>query len=87
MPALLKTSADQRRVVTSSSKVPEASATSTAGFAGQAESHIIFGQHHVPDPGPVFRLDLAYPEQFGEREIRQRRIAGQTDQDVAAKQF
>jgi hypothetical protein len=41
----------------------------------------------VPDAGPVLGFGLAHPEQLGEREIREWRIAGELDQGVAAKQL
>ncbi len=56
-------------------------------FSREPESHVVFGQHHVRDAGPVRGLGLAHPKEFGEREIGERRIAGQLDQRIAAKQF
>ena len=54
-------------------------------FSGEAEADVILGQHDVRDAGPVLRLVLAHPEKFGEREIREWRIAGELDQGVAAE--
>jgi hypothetical protein len=41
----------------------------------------------VCDARPVCRLGLAHPEQFCEREIRERRIAGKLNQPIATKHF
>jgi len=52
---------------------------------GEAEAHVVFGQHHVRHASPVLRLILTHPKQFGEREIGERRIAGQANQIFAAE--
>ena len=54
------------------------------GFAGEAQADVVLRQHDFADALPVFRFVLADPEKFGEREICQRRIAGQLDDAVEA---
>ena len=64
--------------------MPEASATSMARFAGETQTDVVFRQHYFADALPVLRLVFADPQEFREREIRQRRIAGQLDEAFEA---
>ena len=56
-------------------------------IAGEAEADVILRQHDVGDALPIFRFSLAHPEKLGEREICERRIAGEADQTFAAEHF
>ncbi len=56
-------------------------------FPGEAKPHVIFGQHDMCHPRPRLRLVLAHPQKLGQREIRQRRIAGEPDQRIAPEKL
>src|SRR5262249_31794533 len=45
--------------------------------AGQAKANVILGKHNVADARAGLRFVVANPKEFGQSEIRQRRIAGE----------
>ncbi len=53
--------------------------------ARQPIANVVFGQHDVPDARPTLRLVFAHPQQLRQREIRQRRIAGELNDVREAK--
>jgi hypothetical protein len=48
-------------------------------LAGEPVAHIILGAHNVANLGEDLRLMLLDPKQLGQREVGQRRVAGQLD--------
>jgi hypothetical protein len=50
----------------------------------QAQADVVLGKKEPTESFPQLGLVIAYPEQLGEREIRQGRIAGKFDQPIAA---
>src|SRR5207302_1347082 len=56
-----------------------------SAIAGKTETHVIFWKHDVTNARPELRLILANPENFGERKIRERRIAGQLNEALRAE--
>ena len=57
------------------------------GFAGEAQAHVVFREHHFAHAVPMFGLVLLHPQEFGEREIGERRIAGKLDNFVEAEEL
>lgn len=54
-------------------------------LAGKAEANIVLGKQDVADAFPVFGFVFADPQEFREREIRQRGIAGELNQALKAE--
>jgi hypothetical protein len=54
-------------------------------FAGEAEAYVVLGKQKMANAVPVFRLILANPQEFGEREVRQCGIAGELNQALQAE--
>ena len=53
-------------------------------LAGEPVAHVILGTQDVGDPREDLRLMCVHPQQLGQREVGQRRIAGQLDQAFVA---
>ena len=53
-------------------------------LAGQAEANVILRQHHERTRFQFSRFVFAHPEKFRQREIRERRIAGELNQPIGA---